>query len=124
MLHLQGTKSLPMLVELVAWAFSLAAAGFFPALFTMEIIIFQIINYTLSFAMWMILGRFILTLIIGNRHNIMLAAFIKITEPIYRVTRMILPFKRESCVPFLSILIIIILRLMLIIFFNPGTQPK
>jgi hypothetical protein len=37
---------------------------------------------------------------------------------------MILPFARESCIPFLSILIIIILRLMLIIFFNPGTQPK
>lgn len=74
--------------------------------------------------MWMILGRFILTLIIGNRQNIMLAAFVKITEPIYRVTRMILPFTRESYIPFLSILIILILRLMLIIFFNPGTQPK
>jgi len=90
----------------------------------MEIIIFQIINYTLSFAMWMVLGRIILTLIIGNRQNIMLAAFVKITEPVFRATRVILPFAKESCIPFLSVLFIVILRVMLIIIFKTGIQPK
>ena len=72
--------------------------------------------------MWMILGRFILTMIIGNRQNIMLSAFIKLTEPVFRLTRRIMPFAKESCVPFLSILLIILLRFAILVFFKPGIQ--
>ena len=39
----------------------------------MNIVVVQMINYTLSFLMWMIVGRGILELIIGNRQNIMTA---------------------------------------------------
>ena len=53
----------------------------------MNIVVVQMINYTLSFLMWMIVGRGILELILGNRQNIMLLAFVKITEPVYGVTR-------------------------------------
>lgn len=87
----------------------------------MKIWIIQILNYTLSFLMWMILGRVILALIIGNRQNIMLSAFVKVTEPVYRLTRKIAPFAKESCVPALSILFIIIIRFAIIIIFEPGT---
>lgn len=89
----------------------------------MKIIIFQLVNYTLSFLMWMILGRVLLSLILGNRQNIMLSAFVKITEPVYRITRKILPFTKESCVPAVSILLLIIVRFALIIIFPPGPKP-
>ena len=98
--------------------------GGLPAPYIMNIIILQAINYTLSFLMWMILGRLILARMIGNRQNIMLSAFVKITEPVYSVTRRILPFAKEGCIPFLSIVFIIVIRLILIIVFKPGPLPK
>lgn len=88
----------------------------------MKIWIIQITNYTLSFLMWMIMGRIILTLMIGNRQNIMMNAFIKITEPVYRVTRKILPFTKERWIPAVSIVLIIIFRMALIIIFSPSIQ--
>lgn len=74
--------------------------------------------------MWMIIGRFVLRIMLGNRQNIMVSAFTKITEPVYRLTRKIIPFAKESYVPFLSIVLIIVIRLILIVFFKPGTLPK
>lgn len=88
------------------------------------IYIIQTINYTLAFLMWMIVGRIILSLMIGNKQNIMLSAFVKITEPVYRVTRKIAPFAKESCVPFFSIFFIIIIRLFLVIIFKPGIKHQ
>jgi uncharacterized protein YggT (Ycf19 family) len=70
--------------------------------------------------MWMILGRSILVLMIGNRDNVMMRAFIKITEPVYRITRKILPFTKESCIPAVSIALIIVLRLALILILSPA----
>ncbi|RJQ38955.1 MAG: hypothetical protein C4550_06190 [Nitrospiraceae bacterium] len=84
------------------------------------IYIIQIINYTLSFLMWMILGRMLLVLIIGNRQNILTGLFIKITEPVYRITKKVLPFANERHIPWLSILLIIIIRLAIIIIFRPA----
>ncbi len=84
----------------------------------MNIFLFQFINYTLSFFMWMVLGRILLTLMIGNRDMIFTRLFQKITEPVYQVVRKV-PFVKESCVPAVSVLAIIVLRLVLIIFFTP-----
>jgi uncharacterized protein YggT (Ycf19 family) len=72
--------------------------------------------------MWMILGRIILTLMIGNRDNVMMRAFIKITEPVYRITRRLAPFAKESCIPAISVFLIIIVRLAVVIIFQPGTS--
>ena len=83
------------------------------------IYIIQIINYTLSFLMWMILGRVLLTRVIGNRQNILTGLFIKITEPVYRITKKVLPFANEKYIPWLSILLIIIIRFAIIIIFRP-----
>ena len=85
----------------------------------MNIFVFQFINYTLSFLMWMILGRILLTLMIGNRDMIFTRLFQKITEPVYQVVRKVLPFVKESCVPAVSVLAIIALRFVLIILFTP-----
>lgn len=86
----------------------------------MKIWIIQITNYTLSFLMWMIMGRIILTLMLGNRQNIMMNAFAKITEPVYRITRKIMPFAKESCIPGLSIVLLIIIRLAIVLILKPG----
>ncbi len=87
----------------------------------MKIWIIQIINYTLSFLMWMILGRMLIRLILGDRQNFLVSLFSKITEPVYRVTRKIMPFAKENSIPWFSILIIIIIRVTIIIIFKPAT---
>ncbi|MBI4699531.1 MAG: YggT family protein [Nitrospirae bacterium] len=87
----------------------------------MNIIIFQLINYTLSFLMWMVLGRIILSLIIGGRQNIMTTAFEKVTEPVYRVTQKIFPFAKGGWTPALAILLIIAARLALVMIFKPAS---
>lgn len=89
----------------------------------MNIFLFQFINYTLSFLMWMILGRILLTLMIGNRDMIFTRLFQKVTEPVYQVVRKALPFVKESCVPAVSVLVIILLRLVLIMLFTPPKAP-
>jgi uncharacterized membrane protein len=86
----------------------------------MKIYIIQFINYTLSFFMWMIVGRGVLALISGGRTTFLSGLFAKITDPVYRITKKVLPFAKESWIPFLAIVLIIILRLLLIILFSPA----
>ena len=86
----------------------------------MNIVVIQLINYTLSFLMWMIVGRGFLSLIIGNRQNIMVLAFVKVTEPLYSVTRTILPFAKGRWVPVLSFFLLALIRLALIIVLHPA----
>ena len=73
--------------------------------------------------MWMILGRILLTLMIGNRDMIFTRLFQKVTEPVYLVVRKTLPFVKESCVPAVSVVVIILLRLVLIMLFTPPKAP-
>ena len=87
----------------------------------MNIVVIQIINYTLSFLMWMIVGRGFLTLIVGNRQNIVLLAFEKVTEPVYRMTRKIFPFASGRGVPVLSFFLLAAVRVAIILFVRPVT---
>jgi YggT family protein len=80
----------------------------------------QIINYTLALFMWLIVGRLVLSLLRANRENFIMAFFIKFTEPVYKITRRIVPFSKESCIPGISIILIIIVRLALVIIFKQG----
>lgn len=86
----------------------------------MNIVVVQMINYTLSFLMWMIVGRGILELVLGNRQNVMTLAFVKITEPVYRVTQKILPFSRGKWVPVWSFFLLALVRLAMIILLHPA----
>jgi hypothetical protein len=103
----------------------------------MNIYVFQIINYTLSFVMWMILGRVVVTLISAAKENVVAGMFRKVTEPVYAVVRTIVPFavvppeKQGTmwgaiggCIPFFSFFFIVIIRIALIIFFGPPPMPK
>jgi ABC-type phosphate transport system permease subunit len=103
----------------------------------MNIIVFQLINYTLSFLMWMILGRVVVTLITAGKQNFIIGMFQKVTDPVYRTVRAIFPFmdvppeKRGGmyeaiggCVPFVSIFLVIVLRLGLSIFLGPEVPKK
>lgn len=98
----------------------------------MNIYIYQLINYTLSFFMWMVAGRVLVTLLTGGKQTFINGLFQKITDPVYAVVRTVLPFTKVpdekqgtlwwligGCIPFFSIGIIIILRLALIILFTP-----
>lgn len=112
-----------------------ASAGL-PAFFlSMNIYLFQLINYTLSFLMWMVAGRVLVMLLTGGRHTFINGMFEKITDPLYNVVRTVLPFAKVpdekqgtmwwrvgGCIPFFSVFIIIVLRLALIILFAPA--PK
>ena len=103
----------------------------------MNIYVFQLINYTLSFLMWMIVGRIIVTLITAGKQNFIIGMFRKITDPVYNVVRVIVPFASVppekqgtmwaaigGCIPFFSFFLIVFLRLALIIFFAPPPLVK
>ena len=103
----------------------------------MNIIVFQIINYTLSFLMWMIVGRIIVTLITAAKPTFILGVFQKVTDPVYAVVRTILPFAEVppekkgtmwdaigGCIPFFSFFIIVIIRIAFIIMFTPAPLVK
>jgi hypothetical protein len=74
--------------------------------------------------MWMILGRVVLSLISGNRISFLTGLFEKITDPVYRITKKIVPFAKEGWIPFLSVVLIIILRIVLIIVSSPTGVQK
>ncbi|TAN45735.1 MAG: hypothetical protein EPN22_01720 [Nitrospirae bacterium] len=88
----------------------------------MNIWIIQIINYTLAFLMWSIVGRGMLRLITGNRQSIFMNAFMKLTEPVYNITRKLVPFAKGGWVPVLSFVLIAAVRLAIIIIFPPGAN--
>ncbi len=65
--------------------------------------------------MWLIVGRIVLSLFGTKRENFMMSFFIKFTEPIYKITRKVVPFSNEGCVPWLSIVLIIVIRVVIVI---------
>lgn len=79
-----------------------------------------IVNYTLSLLMWLIVGRLLLSFFLKNRENFMLGFFIKFTEPLFRITRKIFPFARESCIPFISMLLVVMLRIAVVFLLKQG----
>ena len=89
----------------------------------MRIVIIQFVNYTLSFFMWMILGRLIFTQIFGERDTAVSGIFKKVTDPVYRLTKKIVPMVTEKWVPALTIVLLIVLRLVIIIISRPTTIP-
>lgn len=83
--------------------------------------VIQFVNYTLSFLMWMIIGRTFLKLIVGDRPNLILLAFVKVTEPVFSLTRKVLPFAGPGWIPVLSFFLLAALRVALIVVFQPAT---
>ncbi|MCS7203879.1 MAG: YggT family protein [Thermodesulfovibrio sp.] len=49
------------------------------------------LNYTLSFIMWLVIGRAIISLFTKDIKNPIYSLFVKVTEPLYKVGRKIFP---------------------------------
>jgi hypothetical protein len=86
--------------------------------------VLTLLNYTLSFLLWMVLGRVVLGILIGDRQNIIMEIFKKATDPLYFVVRKLLPFASDKWVPAFAIILIIIIRIILVVLFGPGRQPS
>jgi uncharacterized protein YggT (Ycf19 family) len=84
------------------------------------IVAIQFANYSLSFLMWMIIGRSLLRLIIGDRRNIMMLAFVKVTEPVFALTRRVLPFVGGRWVPVVSFFLLAAARVAMIVILRPA----
>ncbi len=84
--------------------------------------VLTLVNYTLSFLFWMVLGRVVLSIMIGERSNIIMEIFKKATDPILFVTRKLLPFAGDKWVPLLALILILIIRIVLVILLGPGWQ--
>jgi YggT family protein len=77
----------------------------------------HIINYTLAFLMWLIVGRGILSFFLSNKkvsHNFIINLFVGFTEPVFRLVKKILPFIGDDWLPLTSFVLIVILRMLLL----------
>ncbi len=83
----------------------------------MKIWIVQILNYTLALFMWLIIGRYLLILLTGGRQGFMMDFFVRFTDPLYRMTKRLLPFLRDGIVPLATIILIIMMRILVLVIF-------
>ncbi|MCS7149722.1 MAG: YggT family protein [Caldimicrobium sp.] len=72
----------------------------------------QILNYTIAFFMWLVLGRATLSLFTTDLKNPIYAFFYKFTEPLYKPFRKILPFGHTIAI----VITLFILRILVIKF--------
>jgi hypothetical protein len=72
--------------------------GCLPFFNPMEILkkFYYVIDYTLQFAMWLVIGRVAAQLLIRNPNNVIQNMFMRFTEPLYRFVKKVFPFTRVS----------------------------
>lgn len=68
------------------------------------------LNYTLSFIMWLVIGRVTLSFFTKDMKNPIYALFVKVTEPLYIISRKIFP---KGTTIFI-IITIVILRILVV----------
>ncbi len=68
------------------------------------------LNYTLSFLMWLVIGRAILSIFIKDPKNPIFGIFFMATEPIYKLVRKIFPIAPTIFI----IIFILILRILIV----------
>ena len=74
----------------------------------------ELANFTLSFFFWMIIGRLVLRLLVGNRNNLFTELCRRATFPVIWVVRRITPaFVPDPHIPILSLPLLLALRIML-----------
>jgi hypothetical protein len=75
----------------------------------------EILNYSLAFLFWGIVGRLALALLTGGRQTFISELFRRATDPWYRLVRRITPSAvSDRHIPFLGLLLILNLRLLLL----------
>ena len=62
----------------------------------MEILktVYYVLDYTLQFTMWLVIGRVASQLVIRNPSNIIQNLFMRFTEPLYNLIKNVFPFSR------------------------------
>lgn len=75
----------------------------------------HLLNFALSLLIWLIVGRYVLRLLVGQRENFITELFRVATEPAFRAVRLIAPsFIGGAYIPILTILALMALRLALL----------
>ncbi len=80
----------------------------------------NVVNILLSTAMWFILGRLVLRIFIRNERNPIWLMFLIITEPPYRVSRVITAYRvPERWIWLVSLVWLFALRVVVTSFYRP-----
>lgn len=75
----------------------------------------QLVNFALALVFWMILGRILLTLIIGPQPNFFMGVFRKATDPVYGLVRRVTGGRLgDGAVALVSLVLVIVLRIALV----------
>jgi uncharacterized protein YggT (Ycf19 family) len=75
----------------------------------------HLLNFALSLLIWLIIGRYVLRLIVGQRENFVTELFRRATEPAFRVLgRIAPPLVGTAYIPILTILALVAVRLALL----------
>jgi len=69
-----------------------------------------VLNYTIAFFMWLVLGRAILSLFTRDLNNPIYAIFYRATEPMHRIARKIFPYGTTIFI----IVFLVILRILVV----------
>ncbi len=69
------------------------------------------LNYTLSFFMWLVIARALISFFTQNPENVLLKMFFTITEPIYKLFQFL-----PCCRTFIIIVLIIIVRYIIVFY--------
>ena len=81
----------------------------------------QLVNFALSLFLWLIVGRCVLSLLVGGRPNFFTDLFRRGTEPVYALVRRVTPRRvGDRYIPWLSVLVLVLLRLLLVPLLREG----
>jgi len=87
-------------------------------------VLVSIVNFLLSTAMWFIAGRLVLSLFIRNEQNPIWQMFLIITEPPYRVSRLISAGRiSERWIWLVSLAWLLAARILITRFYTPSFAP-
>jgi hypothetical protein len=87
-------------------------------------VLVSIVNFLLSTAMWFIAGRLVLSLFIRNEQNPIWQMFLIITEPPYRVSRVISAGRiSERWIWLVSLAWLLAARILITRFYTPSFAP-
>ncbi len=75
----------------------------------------QLVNFALAFFFWLIIGRFVLGLLVGERRNFFAEMLRRGTDPLFCLVRRVTPSAvGDRFIPVVSLLLLVALRLVLL----------
>ena len=81
----------------------------------MTFVVAQLVNYALALVFWLIIGRLALTVLTGGRQGFFMGVFVKGTEPVFAVVRLLTGGRLgDRGVAVLALVLIVVLRIALL----------